>query len=521
MLKSSIIVSIISLIISVISFANQIVIAKIFGANKQMDFYLLASSIPTMFGGIIAAALSYSLTPHFIKNQSILGDSFSFYFGLFLKKSTFILILFSTISCSVYSYFIPVIYPKLNAPEIFQIRIIAIISWIGFNISVLVSLLTSYYNSKKYFILPLALNFSPFLISIISTLLLNKYMGVSAVVLGTVVGTTISFLILIGKIKNEFILLKDYDKYFSEIYNKYIKYLWYAIIAMLCFTIYQSIDSFWAPRLGTSNLSYLGYCQRIIVAFGTLIVIGPSTVIIPRLTKAVLEKREIDFLNDTAAITKLVIALSSVVAVIVSILSKQVIRIMFQRGAFKAGDTNAIAGLLPYMVNGMVFMLCVVILFRVLFIKEKGGGAAFIGAICAVLYFSLSGVLSNSFSVKGIAYSYSITWIIIFIITINFVFNKNKKILYSKANATFLAKQVIHLILVYFLVLYLSRLFTLDGGETSLTKVFIFTSLTGVVSFIFYIVCSLFVLKISDVRALVFGVLSLVTKSKRLKENYV
>ena len=108
-----------------------------------------------------------------------------------------------------------------------------------------------------------------------------------------------------------------------------------------------------------------------------------------------------------------------------------------------------------------------------------------------------------------------------FIFTINLVFYKNKLLLYSKTNAIFCLKQFIHLLTVYFLALSLSKLFKLESEDLNLTKTIIYTLLTGILAFSFYLMSSLFILKINDIRTLIFGILSIVTNNKYLNKNYV
>ena len=132
MFRSSIVLSVISLIISLVSFFNQITIANYFGANKQMDMFLIATSIPTMFGGLISAALSYSLIPHFIKCNYRLKKNFSQYLCQFFLYTLLIIFFIATISFVFFYNFIPTLYNRLNLIEINLVRRISWISSITF-----------------------------------------------------------------------------------------------------------------------------------------------------------------------------------------------------------------------------------------------------------------------------------------------------------------------------------------------------------------------------------------------------
>ncbi len=514
MLKSSIGVVLISFIISLFSFLNQIIIANYFGSRSEMDIYIIASSIPTLFGGLISAALSYSLTPHFIKMEYRLKDEYIEYVGQFYKWSSIIIFFIAIISFSFFYELLPIVYNTLNLTEIKLAQKISLVSWFTFIFVVLFAINTSFYNSKKQFYLPLLLNLFPFLVCILITINLHLIFEILSVAIGIMIGTLVALFLSFYRIRYIFISLFKINAKLKTFFFSYIKELRYALIAMLCFTIYQTIDSFWASKLGPSNLSYVSYCQRIIIAFGSLIIIGPSTVIIPRLTLAIQEERVIDYLNDISLITKIVWGLSSVIAVICSVLSKPIIIIMFERGVFTRIDTIAVSTILPLMLIGMTFMLCVVVLFRALFVTNKSKHIAFLGLICSITYFSLSGLFITFFKLHGIVYAYIVTWLLVFILSMNVVFSTKLRILFNTKTILFFIKQLITLFCIY-LISYFLRIILIDKFQNiSLFVLILYTGFIAVFSVLSYISIVYFILKIDEIRYLIFGVKSIFKKIK-------
>lgn len=188
----------------------------------------------------------------------------------------------------------------------------------------------------------------------------------------------------------------------------------YSALSMLTFSVFQIVDAYWGKKLGESVISYLGYSQRIVIALGALVISGPSAVLIPKLTEAY-KKGDLDtYYRDTATVIKLVFALTSFAALLGAFFSIDIVRIMFQRGGFTEVSTRNVAEILPYILIGMVFMLCVVISFRSIFVQPITYKTGLVGILTLILYFTLSGILSKSYNIKGIAFAYIITWIIIF-----------------------------------------------------------------------------------------------------------
>ena len=185
---------------------------------------------------------------------------------------------------------------------------------------------------------------------------------------------------------------------------------------VVCFTVYQAIDAYWAPHIGMGNLAYLGYAQRILVGVGTLMVAGPSAVLLPRLAEAYVQGRNIDLLQDTARGSRAVIAFATPAAIFISLLAEPLVGLLFERGAFDHRATSGVTEVLPLMMLGMVLMLCVVILFRALFSRQEVLLAAQLGILATVLYFFLSGALSRNMGVKGIAIAYALSWGVVLVL---------------------------------------------------------------------------------------------------------
>ncbi|MCF6212572.1 MAG: hypothetical protein L3J45_00950 [Flavobacteriaceae bacterium] len=497
--KSSILVSALSLLISIISFGNQVVIANFFGAGNDMDIYLLASSIPIMIGGLISSALSYSLIPHIIAKEISLGSNFKSYFSQFFKVNVVLLFLSTLLLGLVFYFLMPLIYTSLSKEGIIKARLIGIISWINFFVSTSFSILICLLNAKKRFLIPLLLSMLPFVMSLLFTIVFYKYFGIVVIAIGLTFGTTMALSIGIYKTKKDIDLKFYYHKVYNSEIVKFIKYLRFPILAMLSFSIYQSIDAFWATKLGTSALSYLGYSQRILIAMGSLVIVGPSIVLIPRLTEAIQEKRELDYYKDTSLVIKLVLALTSVFAVVVGVLSKPIVKILLERGSFNNIATDGVSHILPFMLTGMVFMLSVVVSFRALFVREMGFSVAIIGIYTVMLYFGLSGVLSSLFNIEGIGTAYIITWVIIFFITLKKLFLKQKNIFFNSELFSFFWKQIISLVVVFLTTYYLSYIFNDSLKSDQFYKVVLSTFTIAFLSFSSYFLLSIVILKIKEI----------------------
>jgi putative peptidoglycan lipid II flippase len=417
MLKSSAIISLISLLSSLISLFNQLLIAKMFGASIHLDAYLVAVSPPLFMVGIIAGLFSYSIVPTLVNYKTKKPEQYlSFSASLFLC-----LILLAICFASTLYFFAPnlvqVFAPTLPLEIKIEATKMARVAWATLVCVVIVNYLVAVHNTGKRFIIAVMVNMLPTLGMMIATNLWSNQLGVTSLVWGSLAGYIIAIPILyfglIGEIGLKLPDLKIWQQLLPVFKN-----LPLVLISMLCFTVYGTIDSIWASRLGPSNLSYLGYAQRMLISMGNIVTLGPWIVLTPYLTEQATLGHHDQFKKMLAKALRMVVLISSLLAIIFSLLRVPVITLLFQRGAFDAASTSGVASVLPGMLVGMVAMLCVSLIMKALHARGDVKSAAIIGGLGAIMYFAISGVLSQFIGLQGIVFAYAITWWLILTISI-------------------------------------------------------------------------------------------------------
>lgn len=424
--------------------------ARFFGASVQMDVYLLASSIPTFVSGTVAAVLSYTIVPDLVHYRAK-GYQYRQYGGMLHS----VILIFSILVCGIGMLFakniIVMINPALVADLVAVATEIARVCWFAGILSITAIYLGNVLNVAGIFIVSAVANSLPYIAMIISTLCLGKALGPLAVVIGMLVGYLAAVLVLMRYAANT-IRLFAWCKSMQGDMLSYCRRVPVFLMAMLCFTVYQSIDAFWGTRLGEGNLAVLGYCQRILIAIGTLVITGPSAVLMPKFTESYAADATDLFLTIAEKVLRLVLVVGSLCALIVSLLAHPIVKLLFQRGAFNTDATNKVATLLPYMLSGMVAMLLVIMLMRMLFAMRTTIGPAAIGLACTASYFVFSGLLSPIFDLTGIGIAYICSWGIGLVMAMRFVWQKQIGRLLHRGNAIFMCKLLANLCLVAILI---------------------------------------------------------------------
>jgi putative peptidoglycan lipid II flippase len=215
------------------------------------------------------------------------------------------------------------------------------------------------------------------------------------------------------------------------------------LISTLCFTMFGTVDAFWASQLGPSKVSYLGYGQRIVIALGSFVIQGPSVVLGPYLAEFSASGQVSQFRQMTARALRTVLAVTVPVALVIGLLRVPIVELLFQRGAFDHQATTGTSSVMLGMLVGMVAMVNVVILLRALHAGRDTMGAAMIGGLGALIYFSLSGVFSRWLGLSGIVLAYAVTWYLLLGVAIWRIWRGEATHIFAGANLRFVVSLLI------------------------------------------------------------------------------
>ena len=447
MFNATIFVTFITIFTAFLGFVNQALLAKMFGTSPIMDAFLAGTSIPMFVSGAIGAAMSFTVTPHLINNK-IQNSDYKSYGGMLhlaLLIPGLIILLGGYVSSPV---ILSVLLPSSTTTVMNSAITIARITWVTGFLSITTIYLTCALNAANKFIFPATVSTLPYIGMSIFVLFFGRQFGPAAISIGLLIGT-LSSLVLLYYFSSNFIHVVKWIPSKIPAIMDYIQHLPLIMLAMLCFTIYQSIDSFWGPRLGVGNLATLGYAQRILIAVGNLIIAGPSAVLMPKFAKAHHELEPEVFLGLVSRVIRLVLACACFMAIVTSILSTSIIRFLFARGAFDQNSVYRLAGILPFMLTGMIAMSSVVILFRILYTQKNMISPAIIGGVCAFSYFVLSGLLSKKLGLTGIGIAYICSWSLGLLLALISVHKNHIWLITSRDNFVFIIQLFISLLVTY------------------------------------------------------------------------
>jgi putative peptidoglycan lipid II flippase len=408
-LRSSLLITALTLVGSFFGLLVQILMAQRYGSGVEVDSYLYSISTPTFVAGLLASLLSYTVVPRMAQYSARSDQQIRLIVSLIALALC--VALFLLLISPLLSYVQKELLPERSSiQQQHNLQKLLMIGWCIAATQILLAAACALLTGLKKAITSTALNLGPYVAMLVGMLITQggTEQLAFAMLAGTCASLTLAFVMLERRVRGHW-----HQVSWQEV-RALVMRSPYTIVAMSCFSAYAVVDSYWAPRAGEGVLASLGYAQRIMIAVGNLAVAGPSAMLVPKFSEIVAYGSKADFdrmFNKTLAVT---FAIGFTLAVCLYLGAEPLIQWLFTRGAFDQQDAARATAVLQYCLPGMVFMLLSVISLRVLFCFYRVEKlAALLGVSWCFMYFFLSSHLIG-FHGKGMAAAYSLTWIVYF-----------------------------------------------------------------------------------------------------------
>jgi putative peptidoglycan lipid II flippase len=398
---------------------RDLLTASVLGANIYSDIFFVAFKLPNLFRRIFAeGAFSQSFIPAFInsKNKSIFSYKIFSKFFIFLIFLSFIVTIFS-------GFFAKLIALGFDDKTLAIASPLVAINFYYLPLIFAVTFLGSLLQYKNHFATT-AFSTALLNIALISSLLLTNGMEkieiIYAMSYAVIVGGVLQLLTHIIAIKNRN-LLKLFKYGFtnrnnSKIKNeneKFFKSFSHAILGNSTPQISAFLDTWIASFLLTGSISYLYYANRIFQLPLALFAIALSVGVFPKIAKLIKNNKKEDALILFKNGFWFLLFLLTLSAIGGFILSQEIVKLLFQRGAFSSQDTIKSAevlqmyliGLIPYGL-AKLFSLWLYATLR----QKEAAKIAFYALTTNVLLYT---VLVEPLGVKGLALASSCAGIVL------------------------------------------------------------------------------------------------------------
>ena len=403
LLKPTLQITAFSILGILVSFVTQIVLAAKFGAKMEMDSYLAALVIPQFVMAVLLSALNVTFIPIFIEYETKKSEGEAWKVASIFTNLTFLVLFGISLLGFIFAkQLISVTAPGFKEAQLSLTITLLRIILPSIIFAGLTSLLSSMYYAEHRFLRPAIVPVVNALLMLSSVLLLSHHWGIKSLAFGRVIGTVLSFSILVS------ILFKNSRYHFNLDFSnegviQIIKVVSPLILAGLFYRATTLIERMIASTLPQGSISYLGYATTIIMILGTIAAGGISTSIFPVMARAWAE-------NDLAKVRKyfakgvrIIMLTTFPITTVFVVLRVPIIQVLFERGAFDHRTTMAVANVLAILMVAFVTYGLGSVVGKGFYISQRTNLVAIIGISGITAYFGYAYILSKYLGYIGLA----------------------------------------------------------------------------------------------------------------------
>lgn len=409
MKKTAIFLMILMMLSKLLGFARELVLSYFYGISDISDIYLMSISIPTAIFGFVATGISTAFIPIYSTIENKKGT-------MEADNYTGNLVNIMMITCSVLTVLGIIFTEKLIGIFIYgfvgETLHIAIqftrISLITMYFIGLVLIFSSYLQLKgDYYIF--ALSGIPLNLIYIFSIFVSIKSNIYIMAIGGLLAIVLQFAFMVPFIKRRGY---KHTKLINLTDSNIKKVLYMALPMVLGVSVNQInilIDKIFASNVTIGGISALNYADKLNDFILGLFVMSVITVTYPMMSKMLAEKSLEEFSKTITETINLVNLLVVPTSIGIMMFSKEIVILLYNRGAFTISAVNMTTGVLYYYFIGILGIGLVQVLYRV-FYSFQDTKTPMVNAVLSILInIILNIVLSKLMGLNGIALATSIS----------------------------------------------------------------------------------------------------------------
>lgn len=387
---------------TVLGFGREVVNARYYGTQWELDAFLAASVIPVILFGVFNGALVSALVPTFTDYIAHGDDQEAWRLANTVINSLLIVLsVFALLGYVFAPYFVPFIAHGFRPDE--MAVAIRMTRWLMPSV-VAVSLsgvLTAILNANQRFrsaaLTGIALN----LCTIAAVVWLHHRLGIYALVLGTALGLFAQMLVQVPAL-----LLSGRYRFTIDLKHPGLGRIWAflgpIVVGGAAGQIALFFDRYFASTLSPGYMAGMNYATKLVNFPYQIFAAAIATIIFPMLASQFARENRIAVGNSVTLGLRLVnfITIPSVCALIV--LAYPMVQVLFERGNFQPSSTALCAGLLPYAAVGLAALAANVVLTRCAFACKEVSWPVAISVFTVVVNVMLSLLWLPSLGARGL-----------------------------------------------------------------------------------------------------------------------
>ena len=402
--KAATLVMVLTIVSRVLGLVRQMVIGAMFGTSGNLDTYLAAARIPEMiFLVITGGALGSAFIPAFADHLARKDRAGAWRLASAVINVALIVV---TAVAGLTALFAPALVRTVLAPgfaprqQAFTASLLRLmlVTPVIFGVS---GIVMGALNAHQHFLLP-ALAPSVYNLSIIGgALLLGPRLGVSGMALGTVVGAVLHLLVQVpGLVRHgaRYVpTLGLHDPSVREVGRLMAPRVLGTAITQLNFVVNNSL----ASTMGEGAVSAINYAWLLMLLPQGIFAQAVGIAAFPTFAGQAARGERAEMRSTLTATLRAVFFLSLPATVGLVVLARPLVGLLFERGAFEATSTEAVAWALGFYALGLVGHAGLEIVARAFYALHDTATPVWVGGLAMGLNVALSLTLPEVFRTAG------------------------------------------------------------------------------------------------------------------------
>ncbi|WP_036223617.1 lipid II flippase MurJ [Maritalea myrionectae] len=355
-------------------FGREVIVASLFGTSINAEIFRVAYGLPSIFSDSLAVSLVAILIPYFLSNQDgqeSLNSSTAFRSTFLIAAVTMVVgILTMPMQASLFA-------PEIRGADRHNLIVVGALCWCMFFFVFLSIPLRALLSSKKT-IWPNAASqlirsgfFVILLLALIFVGLPNQTYAIGLAGLGSGVAIFAVSLWLANKDAN---IAHLYHQRGNRHFKSNLPLIWAIVSIILIQLILSSgrlIDRSVSNLIGPGYLAAIEYSYAIMMAVAALIGTSTNIILAPKVAKAIAKTGEIG--PENRRIVTIIFLVACCTGVLMSVLARNIVSILFERGNFDEVDTLLTSQIFAIHALSLGPLVVSLLLFQILLQKKKTG----------------------------------------------------------------------------------------------------------------------------------------------------
>jgi putative peptidoglycan lipid II flippase len=436
-----VIIGCLGLVAKLAATVKELIIARSFGRGDEIDAFLIAFLLPSFILNIGMSALGYALVPVFVETRQKGGiEAAQRLFSSMMLLGCVALAGIAAILGLLAPLYLPFLGHSFSAAKLELTRKLLywLLPWIIF--SGISTLSSSVLNATEKFALPAL---TPMLMPLVTIFLIifgSHRWGTFTLAAGAVAGGAVEAMLLLHILARHGVRLSlrwhGFDARVRSVLAQYVPMLTGSVLMGSTLVVDQSM----AAMLPSGSVAALAYGNRVINAVLSVAVLALSTATLPYFAQMVAAKDWAGCRHTLKRYSVLVVAATVPFTLLVIAFSRPIVKLLFQRGAFTAADTELVSSVQICYAVQIPFFVCSILFVRFITAVRRNDVLMYASGINLVLDVILNLVLMRVWHAAGIALStsimYGISFLMISLWTVRFLSQERYTIPVAQAETT-------------------------------------------------------------------------------------